>query len=347
MRITWLVDADVCEVAGKLVSPAASVRYRVLAPATELAAYGHQSRILRQDPAMPSDVLDRLLSCDVLVVSKVLATGKDALVARAQAFGARVVFDLCDDHFHTPQLEETYRQLASMADRLVASTEEMAATIERETGRRATIVSDLFEGPAGEPRFSPAPDRLRLVWFGHPTNFDTLAAIVPGLQRLSHELPLSLEVISDPASGRIEEAIRSLDGGERSRFATRFTRWSPEATWQGLAACDIVVLPSHAGSRKLVKSPNRLVESLRAGRFVVAYPLPSYRLFAPHAWLGEDLCAGIRWAVSHQTEAEARIRTGQSLVAERFSPAAVARQWDAVLAGAADFEHSSASVTIG
>lgn len=336
MRITWLIDADVREVAGKLVSPSASVRYRVLAPAAELESHGHQSRLLRYDPATSAEQLDGLLTCDVLVVSKVLAPGKDALVARAHSLGARVVFDLCDDHFHTPQLEVTYRQLASAADRLVASTEEMAATIERETGRTAAIIGDPFEGPSGEPRFSPAPDRLRLLWFGHPTNFDTLATIIPGLRELSRELPLALEVISDPTGSRIEEALQNIHGGSDSPFTTRFTRWSPEATWQGLAACDAVLLPSNSGARKLVKSPNRLVESLRAGRLVVAYPLPSYQLFAPHVWLGEDICSGVRWAVQHVAEAEARIRTGQALVADRLSPAAVARQWDAVLAGVAD-----------
>ncbi|MBX3413741.1 MAG: hypothetical protein KF708_13705 [Pirellulales bacterium] len=333
MRITWLVDADVQQVGGQFTSPAASVRYRVLAPATELAAYGHQSRILRFDPAMPIETLDQYLASDVLVVSKVLTRGKYELVARAQTLGTRVVFDLCDDHFHTPQLEVTYRRLAAAADRLVASTSEMAAVIERETGLQAVVVSDPCEGPAGEACFSPDDSRLRLLWFGHPTNFDTLASIVPGLQQLARELPLDLEVISDPAGTRIEEALRSLDGGAGSNFTTRFTRWSPAATWQGLAACDLVLLPSLEGSRKQVKSPNRLVESLRAGRFVVAYPLPSYRCFADYVWLGEDVCDGVRWALAHRAAAEHRLLAGQRYVNQHCSAAALARLWDAVLAG--------------
>lgn len=336
MRITWLIDADVQQEGGRLTSPAASVRYRVLAPAAELAAHGHQSRLLRYDAEMPIDVLDQHLACDVLVVSKVLTRGKYEIVARAQTLGTRVVFDLCDDHFHTPQLEVTYRRLAAAADRLVASTPEMAAVIERETGRNAVVVSDPYEGPAGEPSFSPAHQRLRLLWFGHPTNFDTLTAIIPGLQQLSREMPLGLEVISDPAGTRVEEALRSLDGGEQSHFTTRFTRWSAEATWQGLAACDLVLLPSLDGSRKQVKSPNRLVESLRAGRFVVGYPLPSYRPFSGYTWLGADVCAGVRWAVANRAEAEKRLLAGQRYVDAHYSPASIARLWDAVLAGVVD-----------
>lgn len=336
MRITWLIDADVQQVGGQLTSAAASVRYRVLAPAAELAAHGHQSRLLRFDPEMPNEVLDGLLACDVLVVSKVLTRGKCEIVARAQSHGTRVVFDLCDDHFHTPQLEVTYRRLAAVADRLVASTPDMAAVIERETGQRAVVVSDPYEGPVGEACFSPAHQRLRLLWFGHPTNFDTLTSIIGGLQQLSHELPIGLEVISDPAGTRIEEALRGLDGGEHSNFTTRFIKWSAEATWQGLAACDLVLLPSLDGVRKQVKSPNRLLESLRAGRFVVAYPLPSYRPFAPYTWLGEDIGAGIRWAVAHRAEVQHRIRAGQRYVNEHFSPASIARQWDAVLASVVD-----------
>ena len=344
MRITWLIDADVQQVGGRLTSAAASVRYRVLAPAAELAAHGHQSRLLRYDAEMPIDVLDQHLVCDVLVVSKVLTRGKYEIVARGQTLGTRMIFDLCDDHFHTPQLEVTYRRLAAAADRLVASTPEMAAAIERETGRSAVVVSDPYEGPAGEAFFSPSYSRLRLLWFGHPTNFDTLTAIMPGLQQLSREMPLGLEVISDPAGTRVEEALRSLDGGEQSNFTTRFTRWSAEATWQGLAACDLVLLPSLPGSRKQVKSPNRLVESLRAGRFVVGYPLPSYRPFADYAWLGEDICQGIRWAVANRAEAEHRLLAGQRHVNEHFSSASIARLWDAVLAGVVDQVPASPAV---
>jgi hypothetical protein len=83
--------------------------------------------------------------------------------------------------------------------------------------------------------------------------------------------------------------------------------------------------------RKVVKSPNRFTESVWAGRFVIAHPLPAYEELADFGWVGEDLLEGLQWYARNPGEAAARVRAGQHLVAERFTPQAVAKVWKAVL----------------
>ena len=78
---------------------------------------------------------------------------------------------------------------------------------------------------------------------------------------------------------------------------------------------------------KQAKSPNRLVAGLHGGRFVVAHPLPPYAPYGEFAWLGEDLCQGIDWAIRHPREVVERIARGQAFIDERHSPEAVARFW--------------------
>jgi hypothetical protein len=63
----------------------------------------------------------------------------------------------------------------------------------------------------------------------------------------------------------------------------------------------------------------------------VASPLSSYRPFAEAACLGDDLLAGIRWAMANRGEVLVRIRRGQALVAERLSQESISRQWMSVL----------------
>jgi hypothetical protein len=74
-------------------------------------------------------------------------------------------------------------------------------------------------------------------------------------------------------------------------------------------------------------SANRVAETLNAGRFAAASPLRSYQQFAGAVWLGPNLVQGIGWALAHADEVVERIRRGQSIVAERFTAAAVGRRW--------------------
>lgn len=331
MRITWFVEGALEQRDGQLTSSLASVRYRVLSPAQSLARHGHQVRIVRYDASQSLDVLEPVLHVDAVVISKVLSAWNLELVERARRGGARVVFDLCDDHFRNARLAPTYFGLCERADRIVCSTTEMAAVTKQHTGRDVAVIEDPFEAPAGEARFAPPADRLRLLWFGHPTNFDTLGSMIPRLARLAEESPLELHVVSDPAGTGIVAALSQVEQQTAARLKTRFTPWSAEATWQAMADADLVVVPSGPDQRKQVKSPNRVIESIRGGRFVTAYPVPSYRQFAEYAWLGEDVSQGVRWALRHPEQVRERIRRGQDYIAARFSPDAIASKWDAAL----------------
>jgi glycosyltransferase involved in cell wall biosynthesis len=357
MRITWLISSAVSLVDGptdkpaslsvplsatRWYSPLASLRYRVLSPARYLQEEGHQNQFLRLDQQPDRDEIIRALRADVVVVSKVLARGSVELAQQAKQLGARVVVDLCDDHFDTAELGPAYQTLCRTADRVVASTAAMAQVIARRTGVQPTIIDDPYEGPPGRPRFEPSNNAAKLLWFGHPVNFDTLADMVPRLGALARRRPLSLHVVSDPSNNGIRAFVEQVNRQHGPGLTARFTVWSPEATWQALADCDLVVVPSLPAAKKLVKSPNRVVEPLRAGRFVVAYPLPSYIELAGFLCLEENVAAGVEWALANAAEVRHRIEAGQAYVHRRFDPQVIARVWEAVLLQTVEYYHQAA-----
>lgn len=326
---------------GEWYSPLASLRYRVLSPARYLKSRGHVNQFVRVDQ-IKDEATAQSLRADVVVVSKVFAQRTLEVARQAKSWQARLVVDLCDDHFDTPELGPVYRSLCRLADRVIASTGAMARVIELQTGVRATVIDDPFEGHAGICRFDPQSDAGKLLWFGHPVNFDTLSDMVPSLARLSRTKSLALHVVSDGTHSGIRRYVEQVSRSFGASLTARFTAWSPQATWQALAECDLVVVPSLPSAKKAVKSPNRVVEPLRAGRFVVAYPLPSYVELGEFVCLDENIAAGVEWALAHRGEVLKRVKAGQAYVTRRFHPTSLGRTWEAVLLQIADCAHEAA-----
>ena len=156
------------------------------------------------------------------------------------------------------------------------------------------VVPDPYEFEEAEPHC--AGDRL--LWFGNATNLYSLARIAEEIEGLP------LRVVSN-ALGCIP--------------------WSMDTMRREFAAADIVVLPA----TKEYKSPNRAVESIRQGCFVVAEPHPS--LEGLPIYIG-DIPKGIEWAKQNLAQANEMIRVAQEYVRSSLSPRTQASAWRKVLA---------------
>lgn len=358
MRISW-VHFGAIQGDAQRHSDLASARYRALIPARHLEDQGHRLGFV--DLRIPvADVTSSGDFADVYVFTKLMGpktSDKLRLLAErtlqfAQTIrtaGSSVVSDHCDDHFENPLFGPYNRELIQLSDGVVASTQTLADSIRDQTGREPVVISDPVEGVKQPPHFDPPRARsllqrvfargrfphavagytrpLQLLWYGHPSNLDTLETYLPELARLAQRLPVYLEIITSPNTGA-ELLCQRYSRGPRSSLHVAFFPWTAQAIWLALIRSDIVILPSNtANQKKLVKSPNRLLEALWAGRFAVADPIPSYRELAQWAWLGGDLVTGIRWAVANPEEVVRRVGQAQDYIARHHTPAVIAEQW--------------------
>lgn len=332
-HVAWLIDAPVeARDDGTLTSRMASVRYRCLAPVRELAARGVQCSIFaspgRADPAATArDLLRRQV--DVVVAGKPLGPAMVEVARLVQGQGARLIADFCDDLFDHPRLGPLNHAMATLADGIVASTPSLAQALERNVGRRATIISDPYEGPLGVARFAPRGDRLELLWFGHDNHYTTLAPVLPRLSALSRRHPIRLTIVT-----ALDRIARPYAASPPS-FLVDHVAWTPAGLWRQLAACDAVIIPSPGTPYYDAKSPNRLVEAIWAGRAVAACSVPSYGDFGAFCWLGDDIAGALAAMIADPRAAEQRIAAGQALVARRHAPAVIAAQWLGCLRDAA------------
>ena len=130
----------------------------------------------------------------------------------------------------------------------------------------------------------------------------------------------------------LEGLFQTVNSVAEGELTLSVEPWAPDGLWSALHACDAVLLPSERlHSKKHARSANRLIEALRAGRFAIAHPVPSYLEFSDHAWIGEDLCEGIEWAVAHPNAVMERISRGQAYVEAQYSPEAIGESWEALM----------------
>jgi len=156
--------------------------------------------------------------------------------------------------------------------------------------------AEVIEDPYEYEECAPHMRTDRLMWFGHSSN---------------------LKTIRGRDFGRPVRVISSGPG---------VVQWSPEIMRAEFAAADIVVLPASAS----YKSPNRAVESIRQGCFVIAEPHPSLEGFPIYKG---DIKEGIEWAIKNPQLANQMTREAQGFITHRFSPKTQASAWKNLVAG--------------
>lgn len=264
----------------------------------------------RYRAAMPAQSLGLLVNdadADVLVFAKPVKSDL-ALARRAKAERRPIVVDFCDDHFDTP----LYQEMLELADWIVCPTVEMRRRIhefDASRGTPSTIIADPYEFEEREPHCNGN----RCLWFGHPSNFPSLQEILPRIFAplfVVSNLPLAMP-------------------------------WSLKAMHNAFDANDIVLLPSTART----KSPNRAVEAIRQGLFVVAEEHPSITDF-PGIWIG-DIAEGIAWASQNLSEANERTRLAQRYISQRYSPKTQADAWKSLLPRVKSVSTSEVAAFVG
>ena len=321
----------------------ASMRLRVGIPAGQLARSRRVCLVpveyVERDPSLAALGRVQAIVVGKLPVSFFVqhATRAQALLDWVETAARRhlVVVDFSDDlaaagqMYGQPVLAEVQRRLLAAATATVPTS---ALRDRLAPGARygVVVIEDPFESAeAGEPRFAPGAV-LQLAWFG--VFGPPLRAMVAGcFARIARRLaPRPVEVAFVTHRNQAElvremaSELRSLHAG----FQMRHVPWSLDAAGRALREADAVVLPQDTQSAwGNVKSHNRLVETLRAGRFAVASPIPAYRELENYAWVADDLAEGVEWALDHPAAAVERIVAGQRHVSERFAPERIGALW--------------------
>lgn len=323
-RIAWLTMDAPEYVSGGVVSRLASTRYRALIPARELNRRGWGARVTTFAEA---ELLGPDFSADTVVISKTTDPATLKVIRQAQKNGARLVLDMCDSHFDNPEVGAYHKKLCEISDAIVASTPEMARVIKQESGKDAVVIGDPYEGKRGNPKCDPVMSKVKLLWFGHTSNLDALVQTIPKLRDLvSGKVSFLIEIVTQ-IKPSVEEVFGVHSDLNGHGVELKLTPWTIENNAEAIQRCDFVIIPTLQKQKILVKSTNRVVESLWGGRFVLAGNIPAYQAFKEWAWIDDDIIAGIAWALAHRDEIPGRISAAQNYISQYYSPEVISQQW--------------------
>jgi len=221
------------------------------------------------------------------------------ILRQVNARGAKTVVDLCDDHFEHPNLGKLYEAMAREAHAVVCPTQEMARRIRSYTQREAQVIPDSWE-----QRGQPHADGNKFLWLGHQSN---LKEILPYRKML-------------------KQYDMTYCTGQNDQVEC--VPWSTSAQTQLLHESNIVLLPSKG---ETYKSPNRLINAVMAGCFVIGSKIDKNKEFRHFCYLG-PLKGGLQFSQAYRHELNGLVREGQRYIQMNYSPEQIGAQWDTVFA---------------
>jgi glycosyltransferase involved in cell wall biosynthesis len=250
MRVNWVLGAD---------ASVATTRLHGLLLVEALRPLGVRTRVLSQPPfalmdaPWPPDRQDevaRLVAGEIVVLQKLRGPNAEALADRLRTAGTPTVFVHGDYEPDNP--------VVLKCDAFVGSSRRLTDFWRERGAANAHYIPDPAEWWCerseidGGPR---EPGVVRLAWMGHRANWETLA-------------PLRA-LISEPE-------FRDLRLVTVANHPEADVAWSPEAVQRVVASCDIGVVTTRPPPVSTVKSSNRVVQFMAAGKPVVADRIPSY-----------------------------------------------------------------------
>jgi hypothetical protein len=314
-----------------------SPRIRAVLPARYLRGAGFEAGIV------PRDGSGRY---DCVVFQKAYSKRDLEHAAAFQAAGARLIFDLCDNHWYNPSADPAVEarigqldRMVEMVDAVTVSSTEIAKLIPSKPVFQVDDALELLPFTSGAARAGDAARRIRrrlgrparLVWHGQSGNEHLQSGVapvrelLPELERLHQRTPLSLTIVSNS-----RRAFDTHIAG--AALPTRFVKWRARTFSPRFAQHDICILPIEHNQFTVCKTNNRAMTALLLGTAVVADEIPSYREFGEWMRFGH-WNANLEAYIRDPALAADHVRAARAHIERTYTEQRVVEQWRRAIEG--------------
>jgi len=264
----------------------------------------------------------------IIIFSKALHSNIVNLAIEAKKRKIVVISVFDDWHFNSDSLKKTKqfninKLLSDSSDIIVVKTKSAAEIIKKNIGIRAKIIPDCIRYESFNP-ISKINYPLNIVWFGSNGNHDTL---IFGLNEiLSSNIDCKIKIITNKTTELQENLIKN----KFQSLNYKIISFSNQSLTKEVYLSEIVIIPFINDYIRFVKSPNRIVDALNFGRFVVMSKTKQYINFEKYCYQG-NIGSGLKWVIDNQQEAIKKTKEGNSFVKKNFHISSVSKIWKELL----------------
>lgn len=212
--------------------------------------------------------------------------------------------------------------VANYSDVIVVKTKSASKVLYKNTGLLSKVVPDMLRFKAHN-LYSKINYPFNLCWFGMHTNHDSL---IGELMKMNNtNLKINLKIITNFCD-KLKIAINKT---VYSNISFEFIDWHPQFDKE-VVKSDIVILPYPKDNERLVKSSNRIIDSINLGRFVLLSDVVQFKEFKNYTFFG-DISEGLKWLKKNSHLAKNKVQNGQEYVNKNYSNEVTAKKWKDII----------------
>ena len=249
------------------------------------------------------------------------------------------IVDIADDKFD--QFKQ-WRFTIPNANAVTTTCHRLREVIHEETGSKSYVIPDPTERPRGEPRFE-VKDIMNAFYYGSDGNYSKL--MWPEINDVLNKIKTTqIKIMTNkPEHPPKKTKLTKKYGGwwlmpERRkqlqdigmRQYESLIPWDFNEQGKLVEQSDFVVLPVTDDRHSQCKGNNRPIDALQQGRIVLTNPgIPSYDDLIECLFIG-NFYETYKVMIENPSLVLAKIRNGQSLIDQHYTPMAVGKKWEQV-----------------
>ena len=290
---------------------------------------------------MPADMLGikKLIFLDTHDPEKTLSTFNPKIIILSKVFHDKII-DLIEiakkkqikiisifDDWNFDEKSKTFNSkrnlpVANYSDVIVVKTKCASRVLYQNTGLVSKVVPDMLRF-RNHNLYSKINYPFNVSWFGMHTNHDSLLGELMKIDQTN--LKINLKIITNFCN-KLKLEINKL---ECPNISFEFIDWHPQFDKE-VVKSDIVMLPYPKDNERLVKSSNRIIDSINLGRFVLLSDVVQFKEFKNYTFFG-DISEGLKWLKKNSNLAKKIAQRGQKYVNENYSNDVTAEKWKKII----------------
>jgi len=280
--------------------------------------YLKSSKLVFLEGHDPEKTLDNI-DCEVLILLKAFDNGLLNLAECAKKRGIKIISVFDDWYFENKERTELNIPLANLSDHIIVKTTAAETEIEKYFKIKTTVIPDPVRFYKNEIFNINNNNKLNLCWFGTHSNHDTIINEINKLNKNFLEINITI------LTNYIHELKKEINLLDTTNLNITIKEWN-ENSDKDIVQNEIIILPYPSDKRRLVKSSNRIVDSLNLGRFTILSPVPQFKKFKDFVYYG-NILEGILWFKENQLLAKEKTILGQQYVDKNYSLDVVSQKW--------------------